>query len=93
MRRGNTSLEDTSPFLTVGRGRAQGLQLKEGTLLWIFAHNAADITENKLATQSVGKVPQALRGVLPHPLARNKSLVSNYTEIILNARQVKTKRK
>lgn len=92
MRRGNTSLEDTSPCLTIVWGRAWGLQLKEGTLLWIFAHNAVDIMENKLATQSAGKVPQALRGVLPHPLARNKSLVSNYTEIMLNARQVKTQR-
>lgn len=93
MRRGNTFLEDASPCLTIVRGRAWGLQLKEATLFWIFAHNAVDIMENKLATQSAGKVPQALRGDLPHPLARNKSLVSNYTEIILNARQVKTKRK
>lgn len=63
MRGGNTSLEDPSTCLTIVQGRPWGLQLKEGTLLEIFAHNAVDIMESKLATQSAGGVPQALRGV------------------------------
>lgn len=69
-------------------GSSGALQLTEGAF-----SNALGIMENKLATQRACQVPEALCGDLPHPLARNKSLVSNYTKIILNSRQVKTKSK